>query len=216
MVRIDNNQKQHFEYFVDDDDIRAHTAMINESGQVSVFGRTHGFKNTLRFMNMNRIVPWLVRGMNAWGRGHVEYEIPTTLKFDNDEVAVQVSASAALTMIRCASGSVYSFGANAYGQCGMGSEKALHVWKPTKVVDISNAVDVACGYQHVLAALENGEVVAFGKGERGQLGCGFENGSAPITIPIPKDAGRVVQVGAGFNHSVALTGNTKQRIVNNK
>lgn len=61
-------------------------------------------------------------------------------------------------------------GNNRFGQCGIGNRDAF-VWEPTCLSGIEDIiVDVALGFQHGLALTNKGEVFAWGKGERGQLG----------------------------------------------
>ena len=83
---------------------------------------------------------------------------------------------------------------------------------------------VDTGLQHCVALLENGEVWAWGKGNRGQLGDGeMESGNSPVRVKFPvsllsppsllsedgakksKEEFKIKQIAAGFNHSVALS-----------
>ena len=154
----------------------------------------------------NRSIPALVSLINAVGRGsNVEYFNPVFAELPEGEIAEKVVCSAALTVILSKSGRVYCLGSNNYGQCGFDSE-SLHAWNPARVLGLERvrAVDIAAGYQHVLVSTENGTVYGWGKGERGQLGTGAMNFKRAEPIPLPKNA-RIRSVGAGFNHSTALT-----------
>lgn len=184
---------------------RAHAAAVNTEGQVAVFGRTHGFKNSIRLAHYHSLMPSLVSFINRIGGGKsVEYFEPVFVMLE--EKAVKVSCSAALTAILTECGKVYCFGSNNYGQCGFASE-AMHAWNPTRVLGLEDeqVVDIAAGYQHVLACTEKGNVYAWGKGERGQLGLGTPmNMKSAERIAFPNHQ-KVVSVGAGFNQSFALT-----------
>jgi hypothetical protein len=54
---------------------------------------------------------------------------------DND-IPVQVACSAGLTAVIGASGTLYTFGLNGFGQCGIG-ESTNNVWVPTAVTGLS-------------------------------------------------------------------------------
>ena len=184
----------------------AHSALTTESGRVFLFGRTHGFPNTLRFTNMQRAIPWFVSFLNRIaGHFSVESLYPAEVVLPNNEKAVQVSASAALTMIRSSVGNLYAIGSNSHGQCGIGTDKQLHAWNPERVkgLDGEKVIDVAAGFQHVVVATDSGKVFAFGKGLRGQLGMGEDDLTSATALDIMSSSS-VLKVGAGLNHSVCL------------
>jgi alpha-tubulin suppressor-like RCC1 family protein len=62
---------------------------------------------------------------------------------------------------------------------------------------------VACGSAHVLLLLDNGAIVAFGRGDEGRLGCGDEESSwTPRLVPSTPD---IVKIACGFFHSAAVS-----------
>jgi alpha-tubulin suppressor-like RCC1 family protein len=132
--------------------------------------------------------------------------IPLEIKFPLEEKAKKLVCSAALTLVLTESGKVYTFGANSFGQCGIGKE-SISVQDPELIAigEEEEVVDIAAGYQHALAVTKNGAVFAWGKGERGQLGFGTANVSTPQEVIALKNK-KVVEVSAGFNHSSALAG----------
>lgn len=185
---------------------RSHSAAITQDGRVAVFGRTHGFKNTMRYIQMKRLFSPIVSLMNTLGQGrNVEYFTPVWVSLPPNEIASKVSCSAALTCIMMQSGRMYSFGSNNYGQCGIGSE-SMHAWDPTQVLGLEDekVVDIAAGYQHVIAATKSGRVFSWGKGERGQLGTGTVNQMQAEAVEFPKRT-KIKTVDAGFNQSAALS-----------
>ncbi|CCI48945.1 unnamed protein product [Albugo candida] len=137
---------------------------------------------------------------------------PGRIELKDDESIERIFCSTALSLILTKSGKVYSTGANAYGQCGIGTE-SVSIHKPQRILfsgeekDTQDEIiiDVASGYQHGIALTENGAVYTWGKGERGQLGYGTANTKRPQQVIALKNE-RVTKISAGFNSSCALTG----------
>jgi hypothetical protein len=143
------------------------------------------------------------------------YTIPMKVNIDNDHV-IEAKASAGLSVVRTKSGNIYCFGLNRWGQCGVENKNNGHIYKPNKVVVPKQpkfkAFDV--GLQHTLAVTEDGDIYAWGKGNRGQLGNGDADTSPkPVHVKLkaPKGSSNLsktfetIEVSTGFNHSVALT-----------
>ncbi|XP_071440814.1 RCC1-like G exchanging factor-like protein [Hetaerina americana] len=95
----------------------------------------------------------------------------------SDHVA-GLSAGRAHLLVLMASGSVYTFGSNHYGQCGHPSKEtkepgSLHIPHCIpKAPDGSKFVKVECGQDHSLFLTEKGEVWGCGWGADGQMGQG--------------------------------------------
>ncbi|MCW7470253.1 RCC1 domain-containing protein [Leptospira kanakyensis] len=112
-------------------------------------------------------------------------------------------------------GSVWTWGANAVGQLGMGNIGDLQAAAtdagprnpPRKVPGITNAVMGVYGFDHVLVLKKDGTVVSFGSNSVGQLGNGTGGAGTysanPVNvIGLPTD---IIQVIGGSDHSAALT-----------
>lgn len=101
-------------------------------------------------------------------------------------------------------GQVYAWGNNNYGQLGDGTTTGRTV--PVRVPGLVDIVDVAAGLSHSLAAGYNGAVYAWGTNSHGELGIGgaeLESSSTPLVV---KGITGAVQVAAGNESSMALTG----------
>ncbi|DBA00726.1 TPA: hypothetical protein N0F65_001197 [Lagenidium giganteum] len=184
----------------------AHAGFITDDGTVYAYGRTHSFRDVIRSTNIQRIAPRLLSWMNNFTltKGF-DTMLPEPVKLPENVKAKKVVCSAALTLILTECGKLYAFGANMYGQCGTGVEStSVHEPELVQVADGAKVIDIAAGYQHALAVTEDGSVFSWGKGERGQLGFGTANVSAPQQI-IALKGKNIAQVSAGFNHSSALT-----------
>eukprot|EP00547_Thalassionema_nitzschioides_P012303 CAMPEP_0194260122 /NCGR_PEP_ID=MMETSP0158-20130606/45234_1 /TAXON_ID=33649 /ORGANISM="Thalassionema nitzschioides, Strain L26-B" /LENGTH=478 /DNA_ID=CAMNT_0039000181 /DNA_START=234 /DNA_END=1670 /DNA_ORIENTATION=+ len=158
--------------------------------------------------------------------GHRTMIAPSACEYSLD-------ASAGLTALISQNGKVLSFGNNHYGQCGIGASSE-NVWSPTVLADLSSEflhgddlaegdsiTQVALGLQHGLALTSQGEIYAWGKGERGQLGIrGLTEDYSPVPkkvshFRLPSEDGMqnwsddafITGISAGLNHSAARTNN---------
>jgi alpha-tubulin suppressor-like RCC1 family protein len=119
--------------------------------------------------------------------------------------ATQVAAGANHSLVLAEDGTVYAFGSNDVGQCGVvdpykdetcasciGEDEGEPVWKPTKV-DIpeqaGRAVQVSAGYAHSVVSTEMGKVFVFGQNDNGQLGMGDTNADEPVLTPTELNMG---------------------------
>jgi alpha-tubulin suppressor-like RCC1 family protein len=100
-------------------------------------------------------------------------------------------------------GSVWTWGLNNSGELGDGTTTSSNV--PLHVAGISAAVSLTGGYEHSVVLLANKTLVAWGNNANGQLGIGASG--APVMSPtaIP-GMSNVVQVSAGWDHTLAVTG----------
>ncbi|KAE9014761.1 hypothetical protein PR003_g14648 [Phytophthora rubi] len=183
----------------------AHAGFVTNDGDAYIYGRTHSFRDVIRSTNMQRVLPKLVWWMNSFTRARgVDTLEPALLELPEGERVKKMVCSTALTLLLTESGKLFTLGANSYGQCGVG-EESVSVQPPTHVdIDGDEIVDIAAGYQHGLAVTKNGTVFTWGKGERGQLGFGTGNADAPQEL-IALKGKKIAQVGAGFNHSCAVS-----------
>jgi alpha-tubulin suppressor-like RCC1 family protein len=102
-------------------------------------------------------------------------------------------------------GKLYTWGNNAWGQCGHGLSE--HQFEPKNVTGLhgKHVTAASCGRSHSVA-LAHGEVMAWGKAKFGQLGFGGKNWDQLNirAVPMAKSI-RVTQVAVGECHCLALT-----------
>eukprot|EP01130_Rhizamoeba_saxonica_P000193 TRINITY_DN10187_c0_g1_i1.p1 TRINITY_DN10187_c0_g1~~TRINITY_DN10187_c0_g1_i1.p1 ORF type:complete len:442 (+),score=133.12 TRINITY_DN10187_c0_g1_i1:49-1326(+) len=116
-------------------------------------------------------------------------------------------------------GLVYGWGANSKFQLGLGLKNNRDRDRPQRVKVLDDLIElddsgdhpiqeIACGAEHNLILLKNGDLFAFGGNEYGQLGIGgtSDHEKEPQQVEIGEE---VVQVAAGEWHSVALTASGK-------
>jgi alpha-tubulin suppressor-like RCC1 family protein len=174
-------------------------------------------KNLSRFVG--RFTNWFGDSSSDEGLYTVPQLIPQL------EDVRHISCSAGLTLALTGSGDLFAFGLNRWGQCGVDQKDVLapggktnkagiHVFDPVLVPLPDKVQVVDTGLQHCIALLKNGEVWAWGKGNRGQLGDGnVESGNKAVRVKFPSRGSGdgeqqqpvITQVSAGFNHTVALS-----------
>ncbi|WP_411736383.1 RCC1 domain-containing protein [Paenibacillus sp. M2] len=97
-------------------------------------------------------------------------------------------------------GDLYTFGYGYYGQLGTSRGWRGGGGYPTPVKIMSDVKEVACGYLHTVALMNNGDVYTFGYNGYGQLG---EGGSSDNYTP-KKVATGMRRISAGYTTSFAI------------
>ncbi|MCX7917751.1 MAG: hypothetical protein N2589_06480 [bacterium] len=125
---------------------------------------------------------------------------------------IDIKAGAFHILALSKDGTVWSWGNNEFGQLGDGSFE--NKFYPVKVRNLSgrgyleNIVKIECGAFHSLAIDKDGNLYAWGKNWKGQLGDGtYINRNRPIQVLGENGDGflkNVVDVSAGRNHTIAL------------
>ena len=109
-------------------------------------------------------------------------------------------------------GQVYACGQGRYGRLGLGHEKNSFTMTEVKGAAIKNTriQSVVCGWDFSLAC-GNGRVYAWGRGDVGQCGVddsppsGLSGFTRPVLVTGDIAGSDVVQLAAGFSHTIALT-----------
>ena len=127
----------------------------------------------------------------------------------------QVAAGGAHSLAVTASGQLYAFGLNGTGELGSATNISTNNPNPTPTLvtlpgEIGPVTQVAAGGNHSLAVTASGQLYAFGYNEYGQLGSATNSGTGnpnptPTLVSLPGEVGRVTQVAAGGDHSLAVT-----------
>ena len=128
---------------------------------------------------------------------------------------VQISAKVWYALALASDGTVYSWGFNSWGQLGSGtSGTANNASAPVAVktagtpMEGKTIVQVAAGATHSLALATDGTIYAWGKNEYGQLGDdSTTNSPVPVAVKTagtPMDGKTIIQIHAGYEHSLAL------------
>jgi alpha-tubulin suppressor-like RCC1 family protein len=128
---------------------------------------------------------------------------------------VQIAAGADHGLALTATGQLYAFGDNRYGQLGTAANDGVDAANPTpSLVSLPSGagqtVAIAAGAAHSLVLTDTGRLYAFGENRYGQLGLAASSGSeapnpAPAEVELPAAAGRPVAIAAGAQHSLVLS-----------
>jgi len=184
---------------------RTHSAVLDETGKVFVFGRTHDVEQGIRVGRRNN--PILKKFFELIGTmKSIDYPIPQQVIFNSDAPVIQkVVASAGLTAMLSKDRKLYLIGGNAYGQCAV-SKRDSYVWSPIAASLPDNDIeDVDLGFRHGVALTSKGSVYTWGKGGRGQLGLGSGQIEDVLEMThVENLPGCAISVAAGFTHTSAL------------
>ncbi|CAG0915961.1 unnamed protein product [Notodromas monacha] len=183
-----------------------HNMIITEEGKLFTFGRNE--KGQL-------------------GTGDTERrDAPTLVEELKDFTFVSGSCGKNHSLVLTDRGTVFSFGENKSGQCGVGANQQV-VTIPTKISRPKPVVKVACGSEFSLMADVDGQLYAFGHPEYGQLGhntdgkyfitnskLSYHFEFTPRRVPVfikksregvlPVDGVEITDLSCGANHTVAL------------
>jgi alpha-tubulin suppressor-like RCC1 family protein len=107
------------------------------------------------------------------------------------------------TVILKSDGTVWTVGANTYGQLGDNSTTTAK--SPIQVPSLTGVSAVAAGANHTLAITSTGALYVWGLNTSGQVG--DASTTSPRKTPVQSNLTNVVAIAAGESHSVALTSN---------
>jgi alpha-tubulin suppressor-like RCC1 family protein len=136
-----------------------HTAVLNEKGELYVFGFIH---NDLKFGNDGKLVK----------------------TFPPNDRVVQLASGSTHILALTANGNLYGYGVNGHGQLGIDGRLITQFTDVTPFRGKKITL-IAAGFQHSVV-LTGGQAFAFGRNERGQLGIGHSKAQpTPAQVNIP-------------------------------
>jgi alpha-tubulin suppressor-like RCC1 family protein len=130
----------------------------------------------------------------------IEWDSKLPVQVPNIQEVVSLSTGGHCLVAK-SDGTVWAWGANAYGQLGDGSTTSS--FSPVQVNGIENAIVVEAGDYHSLALKSDGTVWAWGKNDKGQLGSSTK-GDSKFAVQV-QALTSAIAIAAGANHSLALT-----------
>jgi alpha-tubulin suppressor-like RCC1 family protein len=113
------------------------------------------------------------------------------------QIAAGVDHSAAIA----ADGTVWTWGANGYGQLGDGTMSSQLT--PVRVPGLVNIIKIAAGSRFTLAVRSDGTLWSWGRNDLGQLGTGTTGAAQSVPQQVPGLA-NIVEVAAGSRHSLVV------------
>ncbi|XP_066150994.1 probable E3 ubiquitin-protein ligase HERC4 isoform X3 [Euwallacea fornicatus] len=104
-------------------------------------------------------------------------------------------------------GQVFSWGSDFHGQLGLQlGENIQPVPKIVRTLASQHVVQLACGQRHTIALANNGDILAWGANNFGQLGLGVSSSSETVPKPVISLRGiPIVLITCGANHTFALS-----------
>ncbi len=168
-----------------------------------------GFE-TLALLNDNSFVHWNNFDSAELGVGDIINLsslkfLPLPPIFSSTNV-IQIAGGGHHVLILLSNGQIWGAGENDNGQLGLGlADDKIISLQQAKLQDM-HAIQIAAGGNHSLALLSNGQLLAWGANDTGQLGLGH---TADQFLPQPVNIGphRIKQITAGKYSSYALLEN---------
>jgi alpha-tubulin suppressor-like RCC1 family protein len=166
---------------------------------------TLGFSHTCALMASGGVKCWGWNGFGQLGDGTEIDRLTPVDVVGLDNGAVAIVAGSYHTCALMASGGVKCWGQNEEGQLGNGAPTLKPIVTPVDVVGLGNeAIAITAGEHHTCALSTSGGVKCWGDNSYGQLGDGtLDDRTIPVDV-LSLGSG-VVAIGAGFNHTCALT-----------
>jgi RCC1 and BTB domain-containing protein len=118
----------------------------------------------------------------------------------------QVSCGNQHTAVLMESGEIFTFGRGNFGQLGQGAAVTANVSTPALVNALQgkSVKQVACGWHHTCALLDNGHLYTWGSGEYGRLGHGDETRQASPKLVEGLQGKACTFVAAGGFHTAVI------------
>jgi alpha-tubulin suppressor-like RCC1 family protein len=164
----------------------------------------------LAVTSAGRVLGWGNNGLGELGDGNeVSTGTPVPAILPNGTDVTSLAAGGYFTLALTSQGTVLAWGDDGVGQLGNGEVDRLGLDLPTSVQLPSGTVvtQVAAGCNHALALTSTGAVWGWGTDSSGQLGNGkfTKVDDVPVQADTSAIPGRIVQIAAGCNHTLALT-----------
>jgi len=206
-----------------------HTVLLRSDGTVWAWG-SNGSGELGDGSYTNRLAPIQVTGLSgvtaiagggyytvalksdgtvwAWGRndcgqlgdGTSGANRPTPVKVAGLSGVTAISAGYTHTVALKSDGTVWAWGANNYGQLGIGN--TTNKLTPVQVSGLSGVSAIAAGFHHTVALKSDNTVRAWGGNSSGQLGDGST--TTRLTPVQVSGLSGVTAIAAGIHHTVAL------------
>jgi alpha-tubulin suppressor-like RCC1 family protein len=167
---------------------------VTESGQVYAFGDNQFGQ--------------LGTGVNSGGGEPNVNPTPVPVVLPGaDGPVTRVAAGAYHTLAVTASGQLYAFGDNFYGQLGNTINNGAGVPNPTPTLvtlpgEVGAVTQITGGFGHSLVATASGQLYAFGDNQSGQLGIATNSGTTyanptPTLVALPSPPGMTIDLAPG-------------------
>ncbi|GLD91660.1 hypothetical protein PINS_up000193 [Pythium insidiosum] len=161
-----------------------HSAVISDTGELYTFG---------------------MNDCGQLGLDHTQHmATPQHVKALEGHEVTMAACGLYHTIVCTASGELFTFGKNDYGQLGLGHSRQVKL--PTPVALPNEMVCfVACGYYHSVVVSTSGHTYSFGRNDYGQLGVGSKiHQNIPSVVALSANT-RMSRATCGCYHTVLLS-----------
>ncbi|NBD22977.1 RCC1 domain-containing protein [Paenibacillus glycinis] len=177
---------------------------VQVQGLDSVIAISAGSEHSLALKSDGTVWAWGSNASGQLGDGSTMFKSSSPVQVANLSSAVAIAAGIDHNLAVLSDGTVWAWGANAFGSLGDGSRIDRNA--PVQVQGLGSVTDVAAGNRHSMALTSDGTVWAWGNNGGGELGDGTATDRyTPVQV---KDLGSVIDIAAGssngFSHSMAL------------
>ena len=150
---------------------------------------------------------WGDNGRGQLGTGNTQrLSTPQPAAFGIDGTNLKdIACGNIATLFLMEDGTVYTCGANNYGQQGQGNNVSV-IKTPVLIPGLAHICKIACGFGQCLALDEEGHVWAWGRNSHGQIGNGTRRSqNAPVLLDLENIVD--IQCGGKFCMAMDATGN---------
>jgi alpha-tubulin suppressor-like RCC1 family protein len=167
-----------------------------------------GCEDTIALTTAGTVLSWGFGKFGELGNGKTgNAHAPVAVHLPKGVKIKSISAGCEHNLALATSGTLYSWGANGFGQLGDGTRKSSHTPVVVKLPAGVKATGVTAGCDFALAFTTRG-LYAWGLNNDGQLGAGNQkNHDVPVPVNfifINPGPGKITSIFAGCNHTIAL------------
>lgn len=155
-----------------------------------------------------RVLAWGDNTSGALGNGHMggQKDLPVQVKVPTDVKVRGVFAGCGHALALTTAGTLLSWGMNLSGQLGDGSTVSKDKPVQVRIPDGTQLTAISAGCRFSMALGTDAQILAWGDGERGQLGDGGDSDTAlPVPVSLPSAEGAIA-IGSGplAEHGMAI------------
>jgi alpha-tubulin suppressor-like RCC1 family protein len=155
----------------------------------------------LALLNTGRVEAWGTNNLGQLGDGTTTNSAtPVMVKGLAHVTAISAGGFSSLALL--ANGTVMAWGSDRFGQLGNGTSGTIST-VPVAVTGLAGVTTLSAGFNHNLAVLAGGTVMAWGANIDDDLGFSTPDGFSDVPSAVP-GLSSVAAVSAGQDHSLAL------------
>ncbi len=178
------------------------TQISGLTGVVSVAG---GYSHALALTTNGTVYAWGLNSSGQLGNGTLtSSSTPILITNLSNIVAISTTAWSSSSYALDSSGTVWAWGANSFGQLGLGTTTSVS--SPVAITSLSGTyiVGIAAGGRICQALASDGTLWAWGNNGAGQLGDGTTTSrTSPVAVSLPVGS-QALGVSAGLGHTLSI------------